>query len=168
MAIATVRSIRGTARLGRRTKDLVKRLGPGDVAVIDHLNLDRIAAEELAACGARAALNAAPSSDGTYPNTGPLALVRAGVPLIDAGPELFDRIADGDQLEIDGGRIHSGGRLITEGRVTFVDGLLASAVLAGLLLNATLGWWWADPLAGLVIVVYGVREGSAALRAVAA
>jgi divalent metal cation (Fe/Co/Zn/Cd) transporter len=41
-------------------------------------------------------------------------------------------------------------------------------VLAGLLLNAMLGWWWADPLAGLVIVVYGVREGSAALRAVAA
>jgi divalent metal cation (Fe/Co/Zn/Cd) transporter len=58
--------------------------------------------------------------------------------------------------------------LITEGRVTFVDGLLASAVLAGLVLNATLGWWWADPLAGLVIVVYGVREGSAALRPVAA
>jgi divalent metal cation (Fe/Co/Zn/Cd) transporter len=58
--------------------------------------------------------------------------------------------------------------LISEGRVTFVDGLLASAVLAGLVLNATLGWWWADPLAGLVIVVYGVREGSAALRAVAA
>jgi CubicO group peptidase (beta-lactamase class C family) len=58
--------------------------------------------------------------------------------------------------------------LISEGRVTFVDGLLASAVLAGLVLNATLGWWWADPLAGFVIVVYGVREGSAALRAVAA
>jgi len=117
MAIATVRSISGTARLGRRTKDLVKRLGPGDVAVIDHRNLDRIAAEEIAACGAGATLNAAPSSDGTYPNTGPLALVRAGVPLIDVGPELFERIADGDPLEIDGGRIHSGGRLIAEGRV---------------------------------------------------
>jgi divalent metal cation (Fe/Co/Zn/Cd) transporter len=55
--------------------------------------------------------------------------------------------------------------LITEGRVTFVDGLLATAVLAGLVLNATVGWWWADPLAGLVIVAYGVREGVAALRA---
>jgi divalent metal cation (Fe/Co/Zn/Cd) transporter len=53
--------------------------------------------------------------------------------------------------------------LITEGRVTFVDGLLATAVLAGLVLNATVGWWWADPLAGLVIVAYGVREGLAAL-----
>jgi uncharacterized membrane-anchored protein len=117
MAIATATAIRGTARLGRRTKDLVKRLGPRDIAVIDHRNLDRIAAEELAACGIRATLNAAPSSDGTYPNTGPLALVRAGVPLIDGGPELFDRIGDGIPLEIEGGRILSGGTLIAEGRV---------------------------------------------------
>jgi uncharacterized membrane-anchored protein len=117
MALATVTAIRGRARLGRRTKELVKRLGPGDVAVIDHRNLDRIAAEELAACGVRATINAAPSSDGTYPNTGPLALVRAGVRLIDAGPELFDLIADGDELEIEGGRVRSGGALIAEGRV---------------------------------------------------
>ena len=48
--------------------------------------------------------------------------------------------------------------LRTEGRVTFVDGLLATAVLAGLLLNATVGWWWADPLAGYVIVGYAARE----------
>ncbi len=116
MAIATATAIRGTARLGRRTKELVKRLGPGDVAVIDHRNLDRIAAEELIACGVRATLNAAPSSDGSYPNTGPLALVRAGVPLVDSGPELFELIADGDQLEIEGGRISSEGVPIAEGR----------------------------------------------------
>ena len=54
--------------------------------------------------------------------------------------------------------------LLKEGRVTLVDGLLATSVLAGLALNAALGWWWADPLAGLVIVVYGVREGLSALR----
>jgi divalent metal cation (Fe/Co/Zn/Cd) transporter len=48
--------------------------------------------------------------------------------------------------------------LQTEGRVTLIDGLLATAVLAGLVLNATAGWWWADPLAGLVIVYYGLRE----------
>jgi divalent metal cation (Fe/Co/Zn/Cd) transporter len=53
--------------------------------------------------------------------------------------------------------------LITEGRVTLIDGLLATAVLAGLTLNMLLGWWWADPLAGLVIVVYSIREGVAAL-----
>jgi uncharacterized membrane-anchored protein len=123
MALATATAIRGTARLGRRTKELVKRLGPRDVAVIDHRNLDRIAAEELAACGVRATLNAAPSSDGTYPNTGPLALVRAGVRLIDAGPELFESIDDGDLLEIDGGRIHSGGSLIADGQVLEADDL---------------------------------------------
>lgn len=54
--------------------------------------------------------------------------------------------------------------LLTEARVTLIDGLLAGAVLVGLALNATLGWWWADPLAALVIVYYGVREGVAALR----
>jgi uncharacterized membrane-anchored protein len=123
MAIATATAIRGTARLGRRTKELVKRLGPGDVAVIDHRNLDRIAAEELAARGVRATLNASPSSDGSYPNTGPLALVRAGVPLIDAGPELFELIADGDRLEIEGGRISSEGTLMAEGQPLRVEEL---------------------------------------------
>jgi len=123
MASATATVIRGTARLGRRTKELVRRLGPGDVAVIDHRNLDRIAAEELAGSGVRATLNVAPSSDGTYPNTGPLTLVRAGVRLIDVRPELFDLVSDGDPLEIDGGRVRSGERLIAEGRVLRSDEL---------------------------------------------
>ena len=55
--------------------------------------------------------------------------------------------------------------LETEGRVTFVDGLLATSVLIGLVLNATRGWWWADPAAGYVILVYGLKEGWAALHA---
>lgn len=54
--------------------------------------------------------------------------------------------------------------LLTESRVTLVDAYLAAAVLVGLILNAVLGWWWADPLAGLVIVYYGIREGIAAIR----
>ena len=48
--------------------------------------------------------------------------------------------------------------LRTEGRVTFIDGVLAAAVLVGLVLNAAVGWWWADPLAGYVLVYYAVRE----------
>jgi divalent metal cation (Fe/Co/Zn/Cd) transporter len=48
--------------------------------------------------------------------------------------------------------------LRSEGRVTLVDGILASSVLAGLALNATLNWWWADPVAGFVLVYYAVRE----------
>jgi divalent metal cation (Fe/Co/Zn/Cd) transporter len=54
--------------------------------------------------------------------------------------------------------------LLTEGRVTLIDAYLAGAILTGLGLNATLGWWWADPLAGLVIVFYGLREGRHVLR----
>jgi divalent metal cation (Fe/Co/Zn/Cd) transporter len=53
--------------------------------------------------------------------------------------------------------------LETESRVTMIDGYLAGAVLVGLLLNALAGWWWADPLAGFVIVAYGLREGGHAL-----
>ena len=55
--------------------------------------------------------------------------------------------------------------LRTEGRVTLVDGLLATAVLTGLVLNAAFGWWWADPVAGYVILVYGLKEGLHAVRA---
>jgi uncharacterized membrane-anchored protein len=116
--------IHGTARLGRRTKDLVKRLGPTDIAVIDHRNLDRIAAEELAACGVRAVVNASPSSDGSYPNSGPLTLVRAGIPLLDVGaPDLFEQLADGDPVLVDGARVFSGGRVVAEGRLLEVDDL---------------------------------------------
>lgn len=54
--------------------------------------------------------------------------------------------------------------LRTEGRVTFTDGVLATAVLGGLVLNAALGWWWADPVAGYVLIAYALREGIAAVR----
>ncbi len=54
--------------------------------------------------------------------------------------------------------------LQTEARVTLIDGLLAVAVLVGLVLSAAAGWWWADPAAAFVIVFYGIREGRAALR----
>lgn len=48
--------------------------------------------------------------------------------------------------------------LATEGRVTLIDGSLAAAVLLGLLLNAVVGWWWADPVAGYVLMLYALRE----------
>ncbi len=53
--------------------------------------------------------------------------------------------------------------LETEARVTLIDAALAAAVLTGLVLNSAFGWWWADPLAGFVIVYYGIREGREAL-----
>ena len=111
-------AIYGTARLGSKTKELVKRLRPTDIAVIDHTNIDRIAAEELIATGVSAVLNASDSSNGRYPNAGPLLLTRAGVTLIDApGAPLFDRIRDGDPLRIEGGRVTSAGEEIASGRV---------------------------------------------------
>jgi uncharacterized membrane-anchored protein len=117
-------AIEGTARLGERTKRLVKRLRPGDVAVIDHLNIDRIAAEELIDAGAAAVLNASPSSNGRYPNAGPLMLARAGVRLIDApDAALFERLRDGEWLRIDGGAVEVAGSEVLRGRVLEVEDL---------------------------------------------
>ena len=116
--VSTAEAIHGTARLGHRTKHLVKRLGPGDVAVIDHLNIDRIAAEELIAAGVRAVLNASESSDGRYPNTGPLMLVRAGICLVDVpGDDLFARLREGDPVTIEDGVVRVGGREIAGGHM---------------------------------------------------
>ena len=87
----------GRARLGRRTKNLVGRLGPGDVAIIDHQDIDRVSAEELLESGVRVVVNVARSQTGRFPNPGPLLLVRGGVRLIDApGAPLFDELSDGD------------------------------------------------------------------------
>ena len=109
--------IEGPARLGTRTKDLVKRLRPGDVAVIDHVNIDRIAAEELIQAGAAAVLNASPSSNGKYPNAGPLMLTRAGVRVVDApGAGLFELLRDGDRLIVDGGTVRIGDQEVLRGR----------------------------------------------------
>ena len=107
----------GTVRLGRRTKDLVKRLAPGDVAVIDHVNIDRIAAEELIATGVRGVINASQSSNGRYPNAGPLLLARAGIALVDApGDDVFELLRDGEEVRIDGDEISAGGEMVARGR----------------------------------------------------
>jgi uncharacterized membrane-anchored protein len=110
--------IHGTARLGRRTKDLVKRLGPADVAIIDHADLDRMAAEDLVATGVRAVVNVAPSSTGRYPNAGPLVLAEAGVRLVDApGADLFESIRDGEPIVVDGAELRSNGRTLASGEL---------------------------------------------------
>jgi uncharacterized membrane-anchored protein len=111
-------SIEGTARLGERTKHLVKRLRPGEIAVIKHADIDRIAAEELIEAEVVAVLNAAPSSSGRYPNAGPLMLAGAGVCLLDA-PEadLFERLGDGDRVRIVGGTVYRGEEEIARGRL---------------------------------------------------
>ena len=106
----------GTARLGRRTKDLVKHLRADEIAIVDHADLDRVSAEELAETGVRAVVNVSSSSTGRFPNPGPLELVRAGVRLIDApGARLFEEVSDGDLLRIDRGAVWRNGALLVEG-----------------------------------------------------
>ncbi|MGH2980466.1 MAG: putative cytokinetic ring protein SteA [Solirubrobacterales bacterium] len=114
----------GTARLGKKTKHLVKRLRPGDIAVIDHTNIDRIAAEELIATGTEAVINVSSSSNGRYPNPGPLLLTRAGVHLVDVpGSPLFERLSDGDPVTIEGGTVISGGEELVSGTVLEAEAL---------------------------------------------
>ena len=117
--------ITGHARLGRRTKDLVKRLGPEDVAIVDHADIDRVSAEELVESGVRAVVNVSRSTTGRFPNPGPLELVRAGVRLVDApGAPLFDLLSDGELVRVEGGSVWRNGTLVAEGT------LLDAATLA--------------------------------------
>lgn len=103
------RPVSGIARMGRRTKDLTKRLAPGGVAVIDHEDIDRVAAEALVEKEPAAVLNVARSTSGRYPNAGPQILVDAGITLVDdCGPDLFEHVHEGQQLLIDGDRITDG------------------------------------------------------------
>jgi uncharacterized membrane-anchored protein len=96
-----VRSVSGPVRSGRRTKLLVKHLMHGDVALVDHVDIDRVSAEELIAAGAVAVLNCSASSSGSYPNLGPQLLVEAGILLVDlADDALFDVLSDGDPVVV--------------------------------------------------------------------
>jgi uncharacterized membrane-anchored protein len=107
----------GRARVGKRTKDLIKRLDPGEIAVIDHADLDRVAAEGLVAARVAGVVNAKPSVTGRYPNQGPLWILAAGIPLVDeVGSELLDELEDGQTISIDDGDICVNGKIVATGR----------------------------------------------------
>jgi uncharacterized membrane-anchored protein len=107
----------GTARLDKRTKRLVKRVGPDDIAIIDHAELDRVSAEELVESGVRVVVNVAPSVSGRFPNPGPLELVRSGVCLIDApGAPLFEQVREGEVLAVRGSSVFRNGTRVAAGR----------------------------------------------------
>lgn len=98
--------IRGIARVDRRTKHLVKRLRPGDIAVIDHMDLDEVAAESLVAARVKAVINAKPFSSGRYPNLGPRLLAKHGICLLDqAGEEVLAKIVEGKPIRIVGNQV---------------------------------------------------------------
>ncbi len=108
--------VTGTARLDRRTKRLVGRLRPGDIAVIDHVDLDRVAADSLVAVGVAAVLNAKPSISGRYPNLGPEVLVQAGIPLLDdLGEALFEGLHEGDVVRVEADTLYLNGEPVATG-----------------------------------------------------
>ena len=114
--------VTGCARVGKRTKDLTKRLEPGDIAVIDHADLDRVAADGLIDAGVVAVVNASPSITGRYPNGGPLRLVRAGVLLVDdVGGSIMDAVTDGQPVRLDGGAVLAGDDELGTGHVLGED-----------------------------------------------
>ncbi len=119
--------IRGVARADKRTKDLVKRLRPKEIAVILHEDIDETAARTLIEAQVSAIINGLQSITGRYPNPGPQFLCEAGIPIIDnVGKEITDKINDNQYLEIDGGKIFLNGNMIGEGRVLTEDMILTS------------------------------------------
>lgn len=105
----------GVAKVDRRTKDLTKRIEPGDIAVINHTDIDRVAADALVSAKPAAVLNAAKSISGRYPNLGPGILLDAGIPLIDdLGADVMS-IKEGKQIRIDGSAVFIGEQLVAEG-----------------------------------------------------
>src|SRR4051794_36946191 len=119
----------GIARLDRRTKRLTKRLRPGDIAVIDHVDLDRVGAEGLVAARVAAVVNAAPSISGRYPNLGPEILLTAGIPLLDAvDAEIFTEVREGDSVRLLDDTLYAAdGRVVAKGEPQTPD-TVASAM----------------------------------------
>jgi len=112
------RIVRGPARAGRRTKLLVRHLRRGDIAILDHRDIDRVSGEELVEAGVAAVLNCRPSSSGTYPNRGPQLLVEAGVHLVDLPDDrLFELVDSGEVITVRGGDVLRGQELLARGTV---------------------------------------------------
>src|SRR5262249_12077641 len=112
----------GIARVGPRTKDLAKRIQRGEIAIINHQDLDRVAAESLVEAGVVAVGKAAGSISGRYPNSGPARIGAAGGPLLDeAGPGVMDAVHDGDIVEVREGALWRGDEKLAVGTALRAD-----------------------------------------------
>ena len=117
--------ISGVVRLDRSTKNLTKRLRPGDIAVIHHLDIDRVSAEALVGCQVAGVVNGAESVSGRYPNLGPEIIAAAGIPLIDVpDKDVFAALHDGERVRLEGAAVYRGDTLVTEGEL--LDGALVA------------------------------------------
>jgi uncharacterized membrane-anchored protein len=123
--------VQGPARVDRRTKDMIPRLQAGDIAVINHRDLDRVAADGLIEAGVVAVVNCAQSISGRYPNGGPIRVVQAGITLLDdAGVELMDEVHEGDVVRLEHGELWRNGELLARGTVlddTSIENAMESA-----------------------------------------
>jgi uncharacterized membrane-anchored protein len=119
----------GIVRIDARTKNLTKRLKPGDIAIIDHQDLDRVSAEALLACKPVAVINAAHSITGRYPNMGPEILMDAGVPLLDnVGNDIMLALRDGQSARLDGDTLYLGDVVVAKG-ILFDRDIVAAAMI---------------------------------------
>jgi uncharacterized membrane-anchored protein len=142
MKLATLRrrtdappGISGVARVDRRTVRLAGRLRPGEIAVIDHVDLDRVSAEALVAARPAVIINAQPSISGRYPNLGPEVIAAAGIPLLDeVGADIFAAVKDGSRIRVDGNTVYSGDAAVATGTVHDLDSVTSamSAARSGL------------------------------------
>ena len=117
-------------RVDTRTKNLVPRLQPGEIAVIDHLDIDRVAAESLVERRPAAVLNAARSISGRYPNLGPEILVAAGIPLVDDLGNDVMGLREGRRVRVDGRKVFEGDTLVAEGTVQDTESIAVAMVEA--------------------------------------
>ncbi|WP_340685737.1 putative cytokinetic ring protein SteA [Amycolatopsis coloradensis] len=112
----TLPGITGVARVDRRTRELLRRLSPGDIVVLDQLDLDRSTADALVEAEVAAVVNASPSISGRFPNLGPEILLEAGIPLVDSvGGELLRKVKDGTKLRLHEGVVYIGERQLGSG-----------------------------------------------------
>jgi uncharacterized membrane-anchored protein len=149
--------------MDRRTKKLTKRLSPGDIAIIDHVDLDRVSADALVRGQVAAVVNAAASLSGRYPNHGPQLLIDAGIPLVDdAGPDLFARIREGMIVRLDGETLYAGQEAIAKGRLQTAESVKAAMAEAKAGVAAQLQAFVANTLD------YMTREGELLVDGIAA
>ncbi len=119
--------VTGRARLDHRTKNLTTRLCPGEIAIIDHRDLDRVTADALISRQVAAVVNVAPSISGRYPNLGPQLLVEAGIPLVDnVGPDVFTRVAEGETVRLTDEVLRLGDEIVAKGTVQTAETVAAA------------------------------------------
>jgi uncharacterized membrane-anchored protein len=120
-----------TVRVDRRTKNLTKRLKPGEIAIIDHEDIDRVSADALVSCRPAAVVNASRSMSGRYPNQGPELILAAGIPIIDnVGAEILTTVHDGDRLRIKNGAVLAGEQEVARGEVLELEQIRVEMVQA--------------------------------------